>query len=81
LISSQTEYQKAREELEHLSRWLARLETKDGTEFKGLTAASIRRMISRVQEEIAEYEATSLATPPASEKKPGPSDAGAERSG
>ena len=54
MISSQTEYQKAREELEDLTRWLAQVEN---NELKNLTAASVRRMISRIQEEIAAYEA------------------------
>ncbi len=81
MIASQTEYQKAREELEHLNRWLARLETQQGAEFEGLTAASVRKMISRVHEEIAEYEATIPPAPPPSEKNAGPGDSGAERPG
>ena len=81
MISSQIEYQKAREELEHLNRWLARLETKEGAEFKDLTAASIRKMISRVRDEVAEYEATIPPAPPPSEKNAGPGDSGAERPG
>ena len=79
MISSETEYQKAREELEHLTRWLARLENREVTERKGLTAASIRRMISRVEEGIAQYEAGSVSTPPATESAAAPDDAGAER--
>lgn len=75
MISSETEYQKAREELDQLTAWLARLEAKEVTERKGLTAASIRRMISRVHEEIAQHEA---ATPPGSEERPEPDDAGTE---
>jgi hypothetical protein len=64
VILSQTEYEKAREELDHLGRWLARLETAEETERKGLTVASVRRMISRVEQEIAEYEAGGPSTPP-----------------
>jgi hypothetical protein len=81
LISSQTEYQKAREELEDLNRWLVRLETNEGAEFKGLTAASVRKMISRVREEVAEYEATIPPVPPSSEEEAGPGDSGVERPG
>ena len=79
MISSETEYRKAREELDHLTRWLAQVENKEGTERKGLTAASIRRMISRIEEEIAQYEAASASTPPASESAAAPDDAGADR--
>ena len=79
MISSETEYEKAREELEHLTRWLARLENKEVSERKGLTAASIRRMISRVQEEIAQYEAASVSTPPGSKNGAGRDDVGSER--
>ncbi len=59
MISSETECQKAREELDRLTRWLAEIENKEGAERNGLTAASIRRMISRVKEEISQYEAGS----------------------
>jgi hypothetical protein len=67
LISSEHEYHKAREEVEHLSHWLDRLETKEGDGFKGLTAASIRNMISRIQAEIADYEVARVSAPAASE--------------
>jgi hypothetical protein len=79
LISSETEYEKAREELDHLARWLARLETAEVTERKGLTSASVRRMISRVQQEIAEYEAAGVSNPPGSENTAEPGDASAKR--
>ncbi|MGA2059125.1 MAG: hypothetical protein ABSG67_01490 [Thermoguttaceae bacterium] len=74
MISSENEYQKAREEIEHLNRWLTRLETEKGTKFKGLTASSIRKMISRIQEELAKYEAANLSTQPALEDKPESND-------
>lgn len=61
MISSATEYRKAREELEHLAQWLARLEAKEVPEDKRLTTASVRKMISRIQEEVAEYEAAGKA--------------------
>ena len=57
MISSKTEYLKAREELQHLTHWLSRLENEKATVRKSLTTASIRKMISRLQEELAEYEA------------------------
>ena len=79
MISSETEYHKAREELEHLTRWLSRLEDKKVTARKGLTTASIRKMISRIQEELAEYEARGVSTPPVSGDKSKPDDAGAAR--
>jgi len=79
LISSETEYHKAREELEHLTRWLSRLENEKVTARKRLTTASVRRMISRIQEELAEYEASGVSTPPVSEEGPESDDAGAER--
>ena len=63
MISSETEYRKAREEIEHLTRWLARLENREVAQRKGLTSAGIRRMISRVQEEIAQYEAAGAPAP------------------
>jgi hypothetical protein len=77
LISSQPEYLKAREELDHLTRWLARIDSEDATVRKGLTTASIRRMICRVQEELAEYETMSVSVPPGSGKPTAPGDSGA----
>lgn len=79
MISSETEYRKAREELEHLTRWLSRLENEEVTARKRLTCASIRRMICRVQEELAEYEARGVSTPPVSGEGTEPDDAGAAR--
>ena len=64
MISSQSEYQKVREELDHLARWLSRLESENVTIRKGLTVASIRKMICRLQEELAEYEAAGASTLP-----------------
>lgn len=81
MISSETEYRKAREEVEHLTRWLARIEDREAAERKGLTAASIRRMISRVQEEIAEYEGASGPSSPRSRNGANPEDPGTEGPG
>ena len=80
MISSATQYQKAREEVDRLTRWLARLENKEEAQRKGLTAASIHRMLSRIHQEIAEYEGASVSTPPRSKNGPEPDDAGSERS-
>jgi hypothetical protein len=81
VISSQTEYQKAREELHHLTGWLSRLENEKATARKGLTTASIRRMISRLHEELAEYETADASNPPASGQRPEPDDGGIEGAG
>ncbi len=74
MISSMTEYQKAREELEHLTHWLSRLENEKATTRKGLTVASIRKMISRLQVELSEYEMGGISTPSAAEEQIGPKD-------
>jgi len=79
VIASETEYENAREELDHLARWLNRLETVEVAERKVLTITSVRRMISRVQEELAEYEAASLSTPPNSGNLGGPDGVRSER--
>ena len=79
MISSETEYRKARQELDYLTDWRARLESEEAADRKSLTSASVRRMISRVQEEIAEYEAASASAPPSPENSARPDDAGIKR--
>ena len=79
MISSETEYQKAREEIEHLTAWLGRLEAKEVTERKGLTAASVRRMIARVHDEIAQYEAARASAPSDTGKRAERDEPDAER--
>ncbi len=79
MISSQTEYQKAREELEHLNLWLSQLENGTTTVQKGFTVASIRKMISRLQEELAEYEVTGISTPSVREERTESNDGGVEQ--
>jgi BMFP domain-containing protein YqiC len=69
LIASQTEYLRAREELEYLNDWLSRLEDKNATPHKAITSASVRKMIARLQEELAEYEAASVSSSPAFEER------------
>ncbi len=64
MISSEIEYGKAREELDYLTDWLARLEGEEAADRKSLTSDSVRGMISRVQEEIGAYEAAGESTPP-----------------
>jgi hypothetical protein len=79
LISSETEYRKAQQELEDLNRWLARLESEKVPDRKNLTRAGVRRMISRIQEEIAEYEARFAPGPPDSENAAEPDGGGTQR--
>lgn len=78
MISSQTEYAKAREDLQYVTHWLSQLESEGATIRKDLTTASVRKMIARLQEELAEYEAASAATPPASKERTEPNDRGVE---
>ncbi len=63
----------------HLTYWLSQLEEKKATARKGLTTASIRKMIARLQEELAEYEAAGELPPAAAEQRPEPNDGGVER--
>jgi len=78
LISSLTEYQKTLEELEYLTHWLSRLENEKAAANKGLTVASIRKMISRLQEELAEYEAAGASVLPSREEQTEPNDSEVE---
>lgn len=64
MISSQTEYQKAREELEYLTHWLSRLENSQASANKNLTIAGVRKMISRLQKELSECEAAGVSKLP-----------------
>jgi hypothetical protein len=57
MISSRLEYQKANEELRHLERWLSRLRQEYPVPGKGFTKAGVRKMIARLHEELAVYEA------------------------
>ncbi len=58
MISNAQEYDKAQEELRHLEDWLARLQRDHPVPAKGLSKAGIRKMISRLHEELAEFEGT-----------------------
>ena len=78
MISSKSEYQKAREEIEHLKGWLARLANDVRVQREGFTAASVQKMISRVQQEIADYDPASEPTPQGLENTAEAGDAGTE---
>ena len=58
MISSTQEYDKGLEEMRRLEDWLARLQRDNPVPTKGLTKAGIRKMISRLHEELAEFEGT-----------------------
>lgn len=58
MISSRQEYDKAQEELRCLEDWLARLQHDHPFPTKGLTKAGVRKMISRLREELARFEGT-----------------------
>ena len=53
MIANAHEYEKAQEELTYLAMWLSRLEEKSPLPAKGLTRASVLKMIARLQEEMA----------------------------
>ena len=55
-IETTEQYQKAQEELRHLEGWLQRLQKDHPVPAKGLTKAGVRKMISRLHEELAVYE-------------------------
>jgi hypothetical protein len=57
LISSQQECEKARQELDYLRAWLARLANDTSAARMGLTVLSVRSMIGRISQEIADYRA------------------------
>ena len=56
MISTDDEYHAAQKELRHLDDWLARLQREHPAPTKGLTKAGIRKMISKLHEELAVYE-------------------------
>jgi hypothetical protein len=56
MISSPIEYQKAQEDLRLLTERLQRLQQEHPGGSKGLTKAGVRKMISRLHEELAIYE-------------------------
>ena len=56
MIANPTEYQKAQEELRQLTERLSRLQQDHPGGSKGFTKAGVRKMISRLHEELAVYE-------------------------
>ena len=56
MINSLTEYEKAQDELRSLEERLNRLQQTNPAGSKGFTKAGIRKMIARLQEELAVFE-------------------------
>jgi hypothetical protein len=61
MISTITEYEKAQEELHVLEERLERLQETNPVGSKGFTKAGIRKMIARLQEELAVFEGSEEA--------------------
>lgn len=59
MIKSVTEYETALRELEELEERLERLQNEHPGGKKGYTKAGVRKMIARIHEELAVYEASS----------------------
>ena len=56
MIDDDEQYQKALEELRYMQEWLEQLQSTAPGSRKGLTRAGIRKMIARLQDELAVYE-------------------------
>jgi len=61
MIANSTEYEKAQEEINSLEERLRRLQQSHPIGAKGFTKAGIRKMIARLHEELALYEASQEA--------------------
>lgn len=61
MIANLTEYQKAQEEIHELEGRLERLQQSHPVGSKGFTKAGIRKLIARLQEELAVYEGSEAA--------------------
>jgi len=61
MISTTIEYEKAQEELRSLEQRLDRLQQTNPVGSKGFTKAGIRKMIARLQEELAVFEGSEEA--------------------
>lgn len=73
MISTATEYECVLAQLEHLESWLQRLKAEAPLPENGLVRCGIRKLISRLQEELAFYEGTLESQqnePPQSEERP-----------
>jgi CHASE3 domain sensor protein len=66
MIASINEYEKAQQELHGLESRLAKLQQDHPIGSKGFTKAGIRKMIARLQEELAMYEGSEEARMPES---------------
>lgn len=64
MISNSIEYEKAQEEIKLLVGRLERLQQTHPIGSKGFTKAGIRKMIARLHEELALYEASEEARAP-----------------
>lgn len=61
MIANVTEYDKAQEELRELEERLEKLQQANPIGSKGFTKAGIRKMIARIQEELAVFEGSEEA--------------------
>jgi hypothetical protein len=61
MITTVVEYEKAQEELHALEQRLHRLQETNPIGAKGFTKAGIRKMIARLQEELAVFEGSEEA--------------------
>ena len=61
MIANDTEYEKAQEEIRLLEQRLERLQQTNPIGSKGFTKAGIRKLIARLQEELALYEGSEEA--------------------
>ena len=59
MISTATEYEIALKQLSDLESRLARLQLENAVGEKGYTKAGVRKMIAKIHEELAVYEASS----------------------
>ena len=66
MIANPTDYEKAQEEIRILEERLARLQQTHPVGSNGFTKAGIRKMIARLHEELAVYEASEEAKQPVS---------------
>lgn len=64
MITNPVEYEKAQEEIRDLEQRLGRLQLAHPIGSKGFTKAGIRKMIARLQEELATYEGSEEARHP-----------------
>lgn len=61
MISTASEYEIALKQLTNLESRLARLQAENAAGAKGYTKAGVRKMIAKIHEELAVYEASSDA--------------------